>query len=135
MAPLLSLSLQLLTVSTLILKNNLIHRSIETPENELQSAYDFIVVGSGAAGAIIAGRLAEDGKTRVLLLEAGPPADLTTDVPSPAATSQLFNSQHDWNYTHVPQLVGRAYLNQVIPAPRGHMIGGTCNFNTMLFNR
>lgn len=135
MAPVLSLSLALLIVATSILKNNLNHQAIETPESHLQSSYDIIVVGAGSAGAIVARRLAEDGKTRVLLLEAGPPSDTLTDIPSWAATGMLFNSQFDWNYTHTPQVVGRAFKNGVIPCNRGHVIGGTGGFNALLYNR
>ena len=135
MPPLLSLSLAMLTVATYIVKNNLQHQAIETPESLLQTTYDYIVVGAGSAGSIVASRLAEDGKTRVLLLEAGPASDTNTDVPSWAATGMLFNSQFDWNYTHVPQLVGRAYRNGVIPCNRGHVIGGTGSFNALLYNR
>ena len=95
--------------------------------------YDYIVVGSGSAGAIVAHRLAEDRRTRVLLLEAGGPTSLMNDIPAPATVSQQFWSNYDWNYTYVPQFVGRAYQYGRIHEPRGLAIGGSSTINTMVF--
>lgn len=135
MAPLNSLSLQLLTVSVLILRNQLFHDSIRTPEHQLRDSYDFIVVGSGSSGSIVANRLSANKDVKVLLLEAGPPSGLVTDIPSQAASGMLYNSQYDWNYTIARQSVGLGFRNRVIQENRGHVIGGTSSFNSMIFNR
>jgi choline dehydrogenase len=59
-----------------------------------QSVYDFIIVGAGAAGCVLANRLSSDRRHRVLLLEAGLPDD-KTEIHIPAAFSQLFKTDQD----------------------------------------
>ncbi|CAG2105191.1 unnamed protein product, partial [Medioppia subpectinata] len=135
MPPLVSLSVQLLTIAATILRININHESIETPHNQLNNVYDFIIVGSGSAGAVIANRLAENPAVSVLLLEAGGPTSVQNDIPAQASTGLLFNSEYDWNYTLTPQKCGLSYQNGVIVENRGHVIGGTSSFNTMIFNR
>jgi choline dehydrogenase-like flavoprotein len=66
------------------------------------STYDFIIIGAGSAGCVLARRLSEDPLTRVLLLEAGGP-DRRREIQIPAAFSKLFKSECDWNYTTTPQ--------------------------------
>ena len=65
--------------------------------------FDYVIVGGGSAGCVVAARLAEDPGTRVLLLEAGPDASAIEEVRIPAAYSRLFRSQYDWNYVTLPQ--------------------------------
>ena len=69
------------------------------PERE---TYDYVVVGAGSAGAVVAARLTEDPATRVLLLEAGGPAD-ADEITIPAAFAALFKTRWDWNYTTTEQ--------------------------------
>ena len=64
--------------------------------------YDYVIVGAGSAGCVLASRLTEDPDTRVLLLEAGPP-DAAGEIHIPAASNLLFQSTYDWNYRTVPQ--------------------------------
>ena len=123
---------QLIAVAVLILRNAYRHESIETKEELLTAVYDYIVVGSGSSGAIVAARLADNGKTRVILLEAGGPSGLATDIPAQATTGQHFTSQYDWNYTMEQQFVGRAFENGRIPETKGFVIGGTGSINTMV---
>ena len=60
--------------------------------------YDYVIVGAGSAGAVLAARLSEDPGTTVLLLEAGGEAD-ADEVMIPAAFASLFKTRWDWNYS------------------------------------
>lgn len=94
--------------------------------------FDYIVVGGGSAGAVIAGRLAEERALRVLLLEAGP-RDRHMMIDMPAGVSVLHDQRlFDWNYSTVPQerLSGRR-----LPQPRGKVLGGSSSINGMIFIR
>jgi choline dehydrogenase len=93
-------------------------------------SFDFVVVGAGSAGCVLANRLSADG-SRVLLLEAGG-SDRRLPVRAPAAFPALFQSPVDWNYMSEPEpaLHGRrVYL------PRGRMLGGSSSMNAMLYIR
>ncbi|CAG2163059.1 unnamed protein product [Oppiella nova] len=122
-----------LSVALFILQNYVNHRSIETKDEDLRDVYDFIVVGSGAAGSIVSSRLAENPHVNVLLLEAGGPAGGNTDIPG--AYWHFFNSPIDWNYTQEEQFVGKAYIHRRIPESKGMLIGGSSSINTMIYNR
>ena len=93
--------------------------------------YDYVIVGAGSAGCVLAARLSEDPDTRVLLLEAGPP-DTNDLIHIPAAFSALFRTEQDWDHSTVwePQLHNRrVYL------PRGKMLGGSSSLNAMIYIR
>ncbi|MBW9204579.1 GMC family oxidoreductase N-terminal domain-containing protein [Mumia sp. zg.B17] len=95
------------------------------------TSYDYVVVGAGSAGAVVAARLTEDPSVTVLLLEAGPPAD-ADEIRIPAAFSTLFKTRWDWNYTTTAQkqLHGRrAYW------PRMKALGGCSSMNAMIYIR
>ena len=93
--------------------------------------FDYIIVGAGSAGCVLANRLTEDGRHQVLLIEAGGP-DRDPRIRIPAAFSQLFKTGLDWNYNTVPQdhMNGRAMYH-----PRGKMLGGCSNMNAMIYIR
>src|SRR5580765_2968988 len=94
-------------------------------------AADYIIVGAGSAGCVLAGRLSEDPDVSVLLLEAGGP-DTAPEVRIPAAFPILFKSSLDWDLLGEPEpgLGGRRlYL------PRGRMIGGSSSMNAMIYLR
>jgi choline dehydrogenase len=93
--------------------------------------YDYVIVGAGSAGCVLAARLTENPATRVLLLEAGPPDD-ADDIHIPAALNLLFQSTYDWNYQTVPQerAAGRS-----IYWPRGRTLGGSSSINAMIYIR
>ena len=95
--------------------------------------YDFIVIGAGASGAIVANRLADDRQTRVLLLEAGPANSVSNDIP--ALYDSRLNSEYDWNYTNAEQQYGVAFVNRTIPENSGLGLRGGSNLNAMIFNR
>ena len=92
---------------------------------------EYIVVGAGSAGAAVAGRLSEDGRREVLLLEAGGP-DREPKIHVPARFSELFHTDVDWDYVTVPQagLNGRREY-----VPRGKVYGGTSSMNAMVYQR
>ena len=98
--------------------------------------YDYIVIGSGSAGGIIASRLSENPAVRVLLLEAGG-SDRTTFVRKPGMISLVqqvkqLKEKYDWGFTTVPQ----AHMNgRRIPYTRGKVIGGSSSINGMLYLR
>lgn len=103
-------------------------------QKRLYREYDFVVVGGGSAGAVVAARLSEIPSWNVLLLEAGPDENEITDVPSLAAYLQL--SQWDWAYKTEP--TGRACLgmkNGRCNWPRGKVLGGSSTLNYMLYVR
>lgn len=93
--------------------------------------YDYIVIGAGSAGCVLASRLTEDRGCNVLLVEAGPP-DRKREVHVPAAFSKLFKTPLDWSYTTEPQaeLSGRRLY-----WPRGKMLGGSSSMNAMVYIR
>ena len=95
-------------------------------------AYDYIIVGSGTAGCVLANRLTEDPDVSVCMIEAGPP-DSSPRIHVPAAVATLlFDEKMSWGYKTVPQqhLDGR-----VIPIPRGKVLGGCSSTNGMVYYR
>ena len=92
-------------------------------------AFDYVIVGAGSAGVVLANRLSADPGCRVLLLEAGP-ADRHPAIRVPAAFSTLFRSRYDWGYETVPQpeLAGRRIF-----WPRGRTLGGSSSLNAMMW--
>ncbi|MGB1252039.1 MAG: GMC family oxidoreductase [Candidatus Promineifilaceae bacterium] len=94
-------------------------------------SYDYIIVGAGSAGCILANRLSASGTHQVLLLEAGG-SDKKQEVRIPAAFSKLFQSEVDWNYETEAQThaAGRKMF-----WPRGKMIGGCSSMNAMIYQR
>ena len=94
--------------------------------------FDFIVVGSGSAGAVVAARLAEDRSNRVLLLEAGA-RDRSLLLRIPAAMRHVYNApRFNWSY----ETEAEPWLNgRVLPQPRGKVLGGSSSINGQLFLR
>jgi choline dehydrogenase len=93
--------------------------------------YDYVIVGGGSAGCVLASRLSEHPDSRVLLLEAGPP-DTADEIHIPAAVNLLFQTAYDWNYQTTPQdrAGGRS-----IYWPRGRVLGGSSSINAMIYIR
>ena len=93
--------------------------------------YDYVIVGAGSAGCVLANRLSEDPDTSVCLVEAGPP-DTEEGLHIPVAFSQLYKTPFDWDFATEPEpaLDGRSvYL------PRGRVLGGSSSLNAMIYIR
>ena len=95
------------------------------------NSYDYIIVGAGSAGCVLAARLSEDLHTRVLLLEAGG-KDSAREVHIPAAFSKLFKTAVDWDYSTEPEV---QLHNRKLYWPRGKVLGGSSSINAMIYIR
>src|ERR1700724_2392318 len=92
---------------------------------------DYVIVGAGSAGCVLANRLSEDPAVDVLVLEAGR-ADRSPNIKIPAAFPKQFHTKLDWDYATEPEphVDGRALY-----VPRGKSVGGSSSMNAMLYVR
>jgi len=93
--------------------------------------FDYVVVGAGSAGCVLAARLSEDPDRSVLLLEAGGPDDGDA-VHVPMAVSQAWRTRLDWNYHTVEQ---KHAQGRRLYWPRGRVLGGSSSINAMIYVR
>lgn len=96
--------------------------------------FDFVVVGAGSAGAVIAARLTEDPTCRVLLLEAGGAPPPHEAIPLAAGALQQ-DPTTDWMFTADPGKAGLGLIGRRMPVPRGKMLGGSSGINFLLYVR
>ncbi|KAF9420190.1 hypothetical protein BGZ94_009200 [Podila epigama] len=93
--------------------------------------YDYIILGGGTAGCVLASRLTEDPDVNVLVLEAGYSDDIAKSK-IPLISNRLWHTNVDWNLTSVPQV--HAY-GRVMRQPRGKILGGSSAINAMMYHR
>ena len=108
-----------------------VHINTFSPDIE----YDYIIVGAGSAGCVLANRLTEDPNVTVLLLEAGP-VDTEAEIQVPLAWVKLIGTEVDWYYQTVPQ--NNSFLvskEQRSYWPRGRVLGGSSSINGMIYVR
>ncbi|MBN3943088.1 GMC family oxidoreductase N-terminal domain-containing protein [Nostoc sp. NMS9] len=97
----------------------------------IKNQYDYIVIGAGSAGCVVANRLTEEPETTVLLLEAGK-EDTKPEIQIPSECTNLPGSEVDWGYFSEPE----PYLNnRKIFCPRGKVLGGSSSINFMTYIR
>jgi choline dehydrogenase len=107
-------------------------RKIEGASVSRIAEYDYVIVGAGSAGCVLASRLTEDSDCRVLLLEAGP-ADKNWAIHMPSGMGQLLSStRFNWSYQSEPE----PHLdNRRLTHPRGRVLGGSSSINGMVYIR
>src|SRR5580698_10318894 len=96
------------------------------------ATFDYVIVGAGTAGCALAGRLAEDGGTRICVIEAGG-SDQRFLISTPAMVAAAIGRRDlNWRFETVPQ----THLNgRRVPQPRGRVVGGSGSINGMVYSR
>jgi choline dehydrogenase len=96
-----------------------------------QQEFDYVIVGAGSAGCVLAARLSEDPDVRVALVEAGGPDD-APEIAMPVAFPQLFKTEYDWDFASEPE---PGLSDRRIYLPRGRTLGGSSSINAMIYIR
>ena len=97
----------------------------------MAQSYDYIIIGAGSAGCVLANRLSKDPNNSVLLLEAGGP-DSNMNIHIPGAYLKIHKSKQDWGFWSEKQV---NVLNRKIYLPRGKALGGSSSTNAMAYVR
>ncbi|CAB3232711.1 unnamed protein product [Arctia plantaginis] len=106
----------------------------DTPLKDVQPCYDFIIVGCGTAGSILANRLSASGQHQVLVIEAG--GDPPMESLYAGTFLYLKNSQYDWNFTTVNDgFTAQAHRNNILTLTSGKMLGGSSSLGHLLYLR
>ncbi|RPA81150.1 putative oxidoreductase [Ascobolus immersus RN42] len=103
--------------------------------SDLRNCYDYIVVGAGNAGLVVANRLSEDPRVKVLVIEAGDLDQGEDYIKIPrfgANQGGAFQSQYSWKYSSAPQ---EFINNRIISVPAGKVVGGSTALNALMWQR
>ncbi len=114
----------------LTLPTGLMGASVNPEDVEVQE-YDYIIIGAGSAGCVLANRLTEDKNTKVLIIEAGGP-DNTEMISTPMRLLELWGTKYDWDYDTTRQ---KHAHNRILKWPRGKTLGGSSSLNAMIYVR
>ena len=107
------------------------HRDVERGKI-LARSYDYVIVGAGSAGCVVARRLLDGTDATVLLLEAGGPVEDIKSLSNPPQWIENIGSRYDWSYRYEPSpLVDHRSL----PLPLGKVLGGSGSINAMVWTR
>lgn len=123
--------------------SNTLRELLDFPDNsqtlipdQLEKSYDYIVVGAGSAGAVVAARLSEDSSKTVLVVEAGGEETDPFFSHVPGAVHYMVQSPFDWGYKTTSQQYGcSAMKNKQMPWPKGKGLGGSSVVNWMIYTR
>jgi choline dehydrogenase len=108
-----------------------LHREAE-PSKALARNYDYVIVGAGSAGGVVARRLLDGTDATVLLLEAGGPVEDIKSLSNPPQWIENIGSRYDWSYRYEPSpLVDHRSL----PLALGKVLGGSGSINAMVWTR
>ncbi|KAH7928995.1 GMC oxidoreductase [Leucogyrophana mollusca] len=104
--------------------------TLSNPSAVANKSYDYIIVGGGTAGCVLANRLSEDAGVSVLLVEAGGSNEGELFSKIPVGYAQLLKSSRDWCYKTTPQA---ALNNRVLDYARGKIMGGSASINALVY--
>ncbi|WP_241024288.1 GMC family oxidoreductase N-terminal domain-containing protein [Paraburkholderia sp. Ac-20340] len=104
----------------------------ETTSIDMTDAFDYVIVGAGSSGCVLANRLSQDPGVSVCLIEAGS-HDNNVRIQTPAGTITLYKSKkYSWNFFSAPQ---KNLNNRSLHTPRGKALGGSSSMNSMIYIR
>ncbi len=107
-------------------------QNTDSDKSEIKKKYDYIIVGAGSAGCVMARRLVDNTNASILLLEAGGSGDGIDSIENPMRWLENIGSPHDYLYQYQPTPLVN---NRIIYAPRGKVLGGSGSINAMVWAR